>query len=125
MKKRFIVIALFFVIVFLTIINYRTPFLRQDGGGWSVGYGSSTTFPEKMIIDAKAMYSIEKLKGKYGFVDAYNLDKNWFDSDVIGIDKGISLLMLANYQDDIVHTNMMKNKHILDGLDRLQIKKNG
>ena len=58
-------------------------------------------------------------------MDAYNLDKNWFDSDVIGISKGISLLMLANYQDDIVHTNMMKNEHILDGLDRLQIKKNG
>jgi hypothetical protein len=62
MHKRFIVIPLFFVIVLLIIINYRTPFLRQDGGGWSVGYGSSTGFPEKMIIDAKAIYSIEKLK---------------------------------------------------------------
>ena len=62
MHKRFLAISLFFAIVVLTIINYRTPFLRQDGGDWSVGYGSSSSFPEKMIVDAKAIYSIEKLK---------------------------------------------------------------
>jgi len=62
MKKRNILIPLFFVIALLTVINYRTPFLRQDGGGWSVGYGSSRSFPEKMMIDEMAVYSIEKLK---------------------------------------------------------------
>jgi len=62
MKKRNILIPIFFVIVLLAVINYRTPFWRQDGGGWSVGYGSSSCFPEKMIVDAKAIYSIEKLK---------------------------------------------------------------
>lgn len=62
MKKQNILIPLFFGIAVLTIINYRTPFLREDGGGWSVGYGSSRSFPEKMSIDAKAVYSIEKLK---------------------------------------------------------------
>jgi len=62
MKKQSILIPLFFGIVILTIINYRTPFLRQDGGGWSVGYGSSRSFMEKMDIDTKAIYSIEKLK---------------------------------------------------------------
>jgi hypothetical protein len=62
MNKRFLLIPLFFVIVLLTIINYRTPFLRQDGGGWSLGYGSSTSYPEKMNIDVKAIYSIENLK---------------------------------------------------------------
>jgi hypothetical protein len=64
MRKRFLLIPLFFVIVLLLIINYRTPFLRQDGGGWSVGYGSSKSFPKKMMIDAKAVYSIEKLKSQ-------------------------------------------------------------
>jgi hypothetical protein len=68
--------------------------------------------------------SIEKLKGKYGFVDAYNLSKNWVATDVIGIDKGISLLMLANYQNDLVYKFMMKNGNILKGLNRLQITKN-
>lgn len=64
MNKRYLLIPIFFVIVVLTIINCRTPFLRQDGGGWSLGYGSSTSFPEKMTIDAKAIYSIEKLKAQ-------------------------------------------------------------
>ena len=63
-KKYLLLTTLFLLIVLLTIINYRTPFLRQDGGGWSVGYGSSTGFPEKMIIDPKAVYSIENLKAQ-------------------------------------------------------------
>ena len=61
-KKKFVLGLLFLIIVLLTIINYRTPFLRQDSGGWSLGYGSSSSYPEKMDIDAKAVYSIEKLK---------------------------------------------------------------
>ena len=69
-------------------------------------------------------YSFEKLKGKYGFKDAYNLSKNWFDTDVIGIDKGVSLLMLANAENDIVYKIVMNNKTILNGLKRLKINKN-
>jgi len=64
MNKRYLLIPLFFGILLLTIVNYRTPFLRQDGGDWSVGYGSSMGYPEKMNIDAKAIYSIEKLKAQ-------------------------------------------------------------
>jgi hypothetical protein len=64
MNKRYLLIPLFFVIVALTIINFRTPFFRQDGGDWSLGYGSSTSYPEKMTIDSKAIYSIEKLKAQ-------------------------------------------------------------
>lgn len=66
-------------------------------------------------------YSIEPLKGKYGFQDAYNLTKDWYAADVIGIDKGISLLMLANYQNNIVYNITMKNEHLRRGLERLQI----
>lgn len=68
-------------------------------------------------------YSLDRLKGVYGFVDAYNLDRNWYDTDVIGIDKGISLLMLANYTDDMVYRVVMQNRNILDGLALLQITK--
>jgi hypothetical protein len=62
MKKKVLLVLLFFVMAVLTVVNYRTPFLRQDGGGWSVGYGSSTSYPDKMEIDRDAVYSIEKLK---------------------------------------------------------------
>ncbi len=64
-------------------------------------------------------FSIEPLKGRYGFKDAYNLSKNWYASDVIGIDKGVSLLMLANYQGDSVYRITMQNEHLRRGLERL------
>ena len=38
--------------------------MRQDGGGWSLGYGFSATYPDKMVIDKKAVYSIEMLKAQ-------------------------------------------------------------
>jgi hypothetical protein len=66
-------------------------------------------------------YSIAPLRGKYGFQDAYNLSKDWYAADVIGIDKGISLLMLANAQNNHVYRVMMKNSVILNGLSRLKI----
>jgi hypothetical protein len=62
MKKKYLFVFLFLGLALLALINYRTPILRQDGGGWSVGYGSSRSFPEKMSINAKDMYSIENLK---------------------------------------------------------------
>jgi hypothetical protein len=68
-------------------------------------------------------HSIEDLQGRYGFNDAYNLTENWFASDVIGIDKGITLLMLANAENDLVHRIMMQNETILNGLGNLQLVK--
>ena len=34
--------------------------------------------------------------GRYGFIDGYNPSLDWFDSDVVGIDQGISLLSAEN-----------------------------
>jgi hypothetical protein len=68
--------------------------------------------------------SIPELQSRYGLLDAYNLTEDWFASDVIGIDKGITLLMLANYQDASVHQIVMQNETIRNGLDRLEITGN-
>ncbi|UUO08907.1 hypothetical protein M4951_11455 [Blastopirellula sp. J2-11] len=38
----------------------------------------------------------DKVYGRYGFVNAFNPATGWIDSDVIGIDTGISLLMGEN-----------------------------
>jgi hypothetical protein len=67
--------------------------------------------------------AIEQLKGVYGFKDAYNLSKGWFARDVIGIDKGVTLLMLANHANELVYRNSMVNENILNGLARLGITK--
>jgi hypothetical protein len=75
--------------------------------------------PEHSLRAMEYYYTFEKLKGPYGFQDAFNLTENWFAPDVIGIDKGISLLMLANYENDQVYEIVMKNQNILTGLERL------
>ncbi|HOW87295.1 MAG TPA: glucoamylase family protein [Candidatus Omnitrophota bacterium] len=37
------------------------------------------------------------LYGNFGFKDAFNLDKQWWAQEYLGIDQGITLLMLENY----------------------------
>ena len=85
--------------------------------------GSIIFLPQQAQQAMFYYYSLDMLKGQYGFIDAFNLSEDWYATDVIGIDKGITLLMLANYENNIVHEIMMKNEHILRGLDRLQINK--
>lgn len=84
--------------------------------------GSIIFLPQEAKQAMLYYYTFDRLKGRYGFLDAFNLTKNWFASDVIGIDKGISLLMLANYQGDLVYRVSMQNRYILQGLERLEIR---
>jgi hypothetical protein len=87
--------------------------------------GSIIFTPEAAEEAMLNYYSIEPLnEGDYGFLDAYNLSEDWFATDVIGIDKGITLLMLANYQNDLVYEIVMQNEQLLNGLARLQITPN-
>lgn len=46
---------------------------------------------------------------RYGFVDAYNPLIGWFDTDVIGIDAGITMLMAENERSGLVWSTFMAN----------------
>jgi hypothetical protein len=48
----------------------------------------------------------------YGFVDAFNPHTGWVDTDVIGIDLGITLLMAENYRTGMVWEYFMRNPEI-------------
>jgi hypothetical protein len=54
----------------------------------------------------------------YGFVDAFNPLKNWYDTDVIGIDVGISVLMAENLRSGFVWRTFMKNPEAQRGMKR-------
>lgn len=56
--------------------------------------------------------------GNYGFVDAFNPLKNWYDNDVIGIDTGISMVMAENARTGFVWKTFMKNPEARRGMDR-------
>jgi hypothetical protein len=62
MRKYYLFGFLFCVVALIAIINYRTPFFQQDGGGWSVGYGEAEGYPESIDVSKNSIYSIEKLQ---------------------------------------------------------------
>ncbi len=47
--------------------------------------------------------------GRYGFVDAFHPAANWYDTDCIGIDQGISVLMAENLRSGLVWSTFMSN----------------
>jgi len=55
---------------------------------------------------------------KYGFVNAFNPLKNWYDSDVIGIDTGIIMLMAENLRSRFVWDTFMKTAEAQRGMER-------
>lgn len=50
--------------------------------------------------------------GPYGFTDAFNPNTGWVDTDVIGLDQGITLLGAQNLKDGLVWRYFMRNAEI-------------
>ncbi len=50
-----------------------------------------------------------KAWGIYSYVDAFNPLTDWYDTDVLGIDLGITMLMAENYRTGLVWNTFMKN----------------
>ncbi len=75
--------------------------------------GSIVFVPELVYPTVVNFYENHpKLWGKYGFKDAYNLDKNWYSDIYIGIDKGITLLMIENHFSELIWKVVGENKYI-------------
>jgi hypothetical protein len=62
---------------------------------------------------------------KYGFVNAFNPLKNWYDKDVVGIDTGITMLMAENIRTGFVWDTFMKNPEAKLGMERAGFMPNG
>lgn len=59
---------------------------------------------------------------QYGFVDAFNPITDWYDTDVVGIDIGISMVMAENARTSFVWNTFMKNPEARRGMDRAGFK---
>lgn len=66
----------------------------------------------------------EKAWSQYGFVNAFNPGKNWYDSDVVGIDTGITMLMAENARTGFVWNTFMKTPEAKRGMERAGFKPN-
>lgn len=97
----------------------------NDGTVAPCGAAGSIVFTPELSSSA-LLFMYEKysrLWGKYGFKDSYNLDmrRPWFAADCIGIDKGISMLMIENYRSGLIWNIFMKNRYVRDGMEKCSI----
>jgi hypothetical protein len=60
----------------------------------------------------------DKCWSRYGFVNAFNPLKNWYDPAVIGIDTGITMLMAENLRTAFVWNTFTRNKEVQRGMER-------
>jgi hypothetical protein len=59
---------------------------------------------------------------RYGFVDALNPLTGWYDTDVVGIDTGITMLMAENLRSSFVWDTFMKNPEAQLGMEKAGFK---
>jgi len=62
----------------------------------------------------------DKVWTKYGFVDAFNPKLNWFATDILGINQGISVLMAENLRSGFAWQYFMKNREIVHAMNEVQ-----
>lgn len=87
----------------------------NDGTIAPSGMAGSIVFNrEESLRGLRYIYDKHKrfLYGKYGFKDAFNLDKEWWAEEYLGIDVGITVLMIENYRSCLVWDKFMQIKPI-------------
>ena len=95
-----------------------------DGTMAPTGALSSIVFtPEESIKALDYYYSIPELVGKYGLTDSYNEDINFYCDYYISIDKGNSMVMLANYLKNTIWKHFMNIDFIKEAMNKLEIHK--
>ncbi len=87
--------------------------VKNDGTVAPCAAAGSIVFTPEQSKDALEHFyrNHPQLWSKYGFLDAFNLDMDspWYSERVIGIDKGITLLMIENERSGLIWDLYMNN----------------
>lgn len=80
----------------------------------SAAAGSLPFTPEISIRTLKTIRAIlgKRIYGKYGFLNSFNLDRDWVSNEYLGIDTGITVLMIENYRSGFVWKYFMNHTAI-------------
>ena len=85
--------------------------------------GSLAFVPEKAVRVLRTIrHRYPKAWSSYAFVDAFNPAKNWYDSDVVGIDTGITMIMAENARSGYIWKIFMENPEAQRGMERAGFK---
>lgn len=85
--------------------------------------GSFPFTPEESLSALKHFYSKPDLAGEYGLKDSYNENLGWTSGNYISIAKGITLLMMANYEKQTVWRYFNSLPEIKKAFETLHFKK--
>jgi hypothetical protein len=91
----------------------------------SAAGGSLMLTPELSVAALRTMREKygDPIYGVYGFVDAFNPNTGWIDSDVIGINAGIILLSAENMRTGNVWSWFMRNREIPRAMSKIGLLK--
>ena len=85
----------------------------DDPDGSVVPYataGSLPSLPAQCLRVQRALRRFGDVAwGRYGYADAFNPQSKWYDSDVLGIDLGITVLMAENLRSGFVWQTFGRN----------------
>ena len=71
----------------------------------------------RVLKNMKSRYG-SRAWSRYGFVNAFNPLTNWYDTDAIGIDTGITMLMAENVRSGYVWNTFMRSPEARQGFAR-------
>jgi hypothetical protein len=98
----------------------------EDGTVSPTGALASILFtPDLSKAAAREMYSRFgcRIWGRYGFADSFNVDRGWYDPDVIGIDLGMVLLAIEDYRTGLVRKLMRSHPSSARALETARLHK--
>jgi hypothetical protein len=114
--------------------HYDDCTIAPTGAAGSIAFAPEIAIPA--IVHMREQYG-SQVYGKYGFLDAFNLNFDfdvklregrrlpgfgWVDTDYLGIDQGPIVAMIANWRDDAVWRVMRTNPYLRAGLVKAGFK---
>jgi hypothetical protein len=97
------------------------PYGACDGTVAPTAPLASIAFAPKLSMEQLRKYFQykDRIWGKYGLVDSFNLDKDWFSSVHLGIDQGPIVLMIENYRTGMIWDLVSKDPMIQEAYKKL------
>jgi hypothetical protein len=96
------------------------PAQNDDGTLTPTAAGGSFAFtPNESLAALRHFYDTyrTRLWGYYGFRDAFNVYRDWFGRDFLGIDQGPIMLMIENQRTGLIWDVFMRSPDIQRGLE--------
>ncbi|MCU0719140.1 MAG: hypothetical protein MUC83_05510 [Pirellula sp.] len=109
-------------------INFYNAHAPESDNGTISPTAALSSFPFEPELCMRALRHFHeklghRLNGKYGFYDAFNLEKDWFLPHYLAIDQGPIVVMMENHRTGLLWRLFMSAEEIQSGLTRLDFKR--